>query len=109
MLPLPPRRRSFVRLLAHALACLAFALPAGAVIIDTVDGTGNTTAPVDDPGWDFDPESGSRSRPARTVRPEPARVVFDASFPPSIRFDVPKGSRPVGALAVKRFTRRWVA
>jgi hypothetical protein len=36
---------------AHALA-LSLAVPAAAVIIDSGDGSGNTTAPVpDDPGW----------------------------------------------------------
>ena len=39
------------RAVALALcACLA-ALPARAVLIDSGDGTGNTTAPPDDPGW----------------------------------------------------------
>jgi len=32
-------------------AVLAAALPAQAVIIDSGDGTGNTSAPLDDPGW----------------------------------------------------------
>lgn len=53
MLQLPPRCRSLVRHLACALACAALATPAGAVIIDSGDGTGNTTAPGDDPGWDY--------------------------------------------------------
>jgi hypothetical protein len=30
---------------------LLLVLPAGAVIIDSGDGAGNTSAPVDDPGW----------------------------------------------------------
>lgn len=42
--------------MAPVAACLAVALllaPAGrAVLIDSGDGTGNTTAPPDDPGWD---------------------------------------------------------
>lgn len=42
-----------MRGLAAALALsLCVALPAGAVLIDSGDGTGNTTAPPDDPGWD---------------------------------------------------------
>lgn len=47
-------RTTFRRLLwAAALCGLALLLPSPghAVIIDTFDGTGNTTAPVDDPGW----------------------------------------------------------
>jgi hypothetical protein len=39
------------RLLAAAAAALLLAFPAGAVIIDSDDGTGNTGAPPDDPGW----------------------------------------------------------
>jgi hypothetical protein len=35
---------------ALALAC-SLALPARAVLIDSGDGTGNTSAPADDPGW----------------------------------------------------------
>lgn len=39
--------------LVTAAWTLALAIPAGAVIIDSGDGTGNTTAPADDPGWDY--------------------------------------------------------
>lgn len=35
-----------------ALCATAIPAPADAVIIDSGDGTGNTTAPPDDPGWD---------------------------------------------------------
>jgi hypothetical protein len=38
--------------LLPALLLLILALPARAVLIDSGDGTGNTTAPADDPGWD---------------------------------------------------------
>jgi len=41
-----------LRSIAIAFCLLLLALPAAAVIIDSGDGTGNTTAPVDDPGWD---------------------------------------------------------
>jgi hypothetical protein len=41
-----------LRTIALSLALLFLALPAGAVIIDSGDGTANTTAPADDPGWD---------------------------------------------------------
>jgi hypothetical protein len=41
---------------AFVLACCS-ALPARAVLIDSGNGTGNTTAPVDDPGWN---NAGSR-------------------------------------------------
>ena len=40
------------RRLLPALLLLLFAAPAQAVIIDSGDGTGNTTAPADDPGFD---------------------------------------------------------
>ena len=33
------------------LAALLLAFDASAVIIDSADGTGNTTAPIDDPGF----------------------------------------------------------
>ena len=39
------------RALLPVLAALALAQPAGAVIIDSGDGTGNTSAPSPDPGW----------------------------------------------------------
>lgn len=37
--------------LLAAAACLGFAVPASAVVIQTPTGSGNTTAPADDPGW----------------------------------------------------------
>lgn len=40
------------RFAAVLLACCALACPAGAVLIDFGDGTGNTSAPADDPGFD---------------------------------------------------------
>jgi len=40
------------RAAATLLVTLLLSLPAAAVIIDSGDGTGNTTAPPDDPGWD---------------------------------------------------------
>jgi hypothetical protein len=43
-------RRSIA--LASALLAALLAFPAGAVIIDSGVGTGNTSAPADDPGWD---------------------------------------------------------
>jgi hypothetical protein len=39
------------RFLAVTTAAALLALPAGAVIIDSGDGTGNTSAPAEDPGW----------------------------------------------------------
>ena len=39
------------RLVAALLLAFLTALPARAVLIDSGDGTGNTTAPADDPGW----------------------------------------------------------
>ena len=39
------------RRLAIALACVLVAAPASAVLIASGDGTGNTTAPPQDPGW----------------------------------------------------------
>jgi hypothetical protein len=39
-------------LTALVLCLAAGSAPAGAVVIDTGDGTGNTSAPADDPGWD---------------------------------------------------------
>lgn len=42
-----------LRLLITAAVLGLTALPAAAVIIDSGDGSGNTTAPPDDPGWDF--------------------------------------------------------
>jgi hypothetical protein len=41
-----------LRTLALSVSLLLLAVPAGAVIIDSGDGTGNTTTPPDDPGWD---------------------------------------------------------
>jgi hypothetical protein len=43
-----------MRILLRAILCLALAwgAPAAAVIIASGDGTGNTSAPLDDPGWD---------------------------------------------------------
>ena len=38
--------------LAGALLAALSASPAGAVIIDSPDGNGNTSAPAEDPGWD---------------------------------------------------------
>lgn len=43
---------SLLTLLLFVLSGATFATPAHAVIIDSGDGTGNTTAPPDDPGWD---------------------------------------------------------
>ncbi|MCP5042159.1 MAG: hypothetical protein GY944_14115 [bacterium] len=40
------------RFACAALLLSLYALPAAAVILDKVDGTGNTTSPPDDPGWD---------------------------------------------------------
>jgi hypothetical protein len=43
----------FKTAITSVLLSLPFALPAAAVIIDSVDGTANTTAPTpEDPGWD---------------------------------------------------------
>ncbi len=53
MLPLAPRSRWMRRCLVRVVACVALASPAHAVIIDSGDGSGNTSAPVDDPGWDY--------------------------------------------------------
>jgi hypothetical protein len=39
------------RLAAAILLVLCVALPARAILIDSGDGTGNSTAPADDPGW----------------------------------------------------------
>jgi hypothetical protein len=47
-----PSRSLWLPLICAAL-CLGFALPAGAVLIDSGDGSGNTSAPPDDPGWDY--------------------------------------------------------
>jgi len=44
-------QRSAVRCLVFAIAMSALSVPGHAVIIATGDGTGNTTAPADDPGW----------------------------------------------------------
>jgi hypothetical protein len=41
-----------VATLLFSLSSLLVSLPAAAVIIDSGDGTGNTSAPPDDPGWD---------------------------------------------------------
>jgi hypothetical protein len=46
------------RVTAALVLTLCAALPARAVLIDSGDGTGNTTAPADDPGWN---NSGSRA------------------------------------------------
>ena len=46
------RARTILRLAwVYAIALLSLAASASAVIIDSGDGTGNTTAPVPDPGW----------------------------------------------------------
>ncbi|MBW2360796.1 MAG: hypothetical protein JRG84_07835 [Deltaproteobacteria bacterium] len=47
------RARSVLYGLASFGVCLALAGSAGAVIIDSGDGTGNTSAPADDPGWKY--------------------------------------------------------
>jgi hypothetical protein len=48
----PMSWESIMRCVAAALAlALCAALPASAVLMDSGDGTGNTTAPSDDPGW----------------------------------------------------------
>lgn len=44
--------RSLAALAISVLFLVSIARPGAAVIIDSGDGTGNTTAPVDDPGWD---------------------------------------------------------
>jgi len=41
-----------MRSLVFAIAMCGFGVPGHAVIIATGDGSGNTTAPTDDPGWD---------------------------------------------------------
>jgi hypothetical protein len=40
-----------LRTCAALVSALALAAPVGAVIIDSADGTANTSAPADDPGW----------------------------------------------------------
>jgi hypothetical protein len=53
MLPPLPLPRLLNRCLALIGAGLFFGAPAGAVIIDFGDGTGNTSAPAEDPGWKY--------------------------------------------------------
>jgi hypothetical protein len=53
--------RTPVHLSLLALAALLLASTSGAVIIDSGDGTGNTTAPLDDPGWDHVARIGGNS------------------------------------------------
>jgi len=45
-------QRSAIRCLVFAIAMSGFGVPCHAVIIATGDGTGNTSAPADDPGWE---------------------------------------------------------
>lgn len=52
---------SMLRCLAAVLLCASLAAPAGAVIIALGDGSGNTSAPPDDPGWDYVGLSGGLS------------------------------------------------
>ena len=66
--------RLFVACCAGLLTLAA--APARAVIIQTASGTGNTTAPADDPGWNNVSIRGNGTSEAQAVAGDFGRAVF---------------------------------
>ena len=99
--------RSNLALLAATLGVLAGS-PAPAVIIDSGDGTGNTTPPPDDPGFALLNNDGTLAAPSFLLRflsrqitwryhfPRDLSAQEIANIPATLAQDGPRGLRTVG-------------